>query len=122
MLCYAIVFITSALIFYTIGVWSEKKQGVLKKWHLCVFYLGLVFDILGTTLMSKLANGGIQFNFHGLTGLFSIILMLLNVVWATIILIKNDEKNKVTFHKFSIIVWMIWLVPFISGVILGMSH
>ena len=49
MLVYAIISITSALIFYTIGVWSEKKQGELKIWHLLVFYLGLVFDTLGTT-------------------------------------------------------------------------
>ena len=111
MLVYAIISITSALIFYTIGVWSEKKQGELKKWHLLVFYLGLVFDTLGTTLMSKIVKGGFQFNFHGITGLLAIILMLLHALWATIVLIKNDEKAKANFHKFSIIVWVIWLIP-----------
>lgn len=30
MLIYAIIFITLALVFYTIGVWSEKLQGTLK--------------------------------------------------------------------------------------------
>ena len=122
MLIYAIMSITSALIFYTIGVWSEKKQGELKKWHLLVFYLGLVFDTLGTTLMSRIVNEGFQLNFHGVTGLLAIILMLLHALWATIVLIKNDEKTKVNFHKFSIIVWIIWLVPFISGAIFGISH
>lgn len=122
MLVYAIMSITSALIFYTIGVWSEKKQGELKIWHLIVFYLGLVFDTLGTTLMSKIAKGGFQFNFHGVTGLLAIILMLLHALWATTVLIKNDEKTKANFHKFSIIVWGIWLIPFISGAIMGMSN
>jgi uncharacterized repeat protein (TIGR03987 family) len=122
MLFYAIMFITLALIFYTIGVWSEKKQGELKKWHLLVFYLGLLFDTLGTTLMSKLDKGGFEFNFHGVTGLLAIILMLIHALWATIVLIKNDEKVKANFHKFSIIVWTIWLIPFISGAIFGMSH
>lgn len=122
MLVYAIISITLALIFYTIGVWSEKKQCELKKWHLMVFYLGLVFDTLGTTLMSKIVNGGFQLNFHGVTGLSAIILMLLHALWATIVLIKNDEKAKANFHKFSIIVWIIWLIPFISGTILGVSH
>ena len=42
----AIIFITSALIFYTIGVWSEKKEGELKKWHVIIFYCVLVFDAL----------------------------------------------------------------------------
>jgi uncharacterized repeat protein (TIGR03987 family) len=121
MLAYAIISITSALIFYTIGVWSEKKQGELKRWHIFIFYLGLIFDTLGTTLMSKIAEGGFQFNFHGITGLLAIILMLFHALWATIVLIKNDEKAKAKFHKFSILVWIIWLVPFISGAILGMS-
>jgi uncharacterized repeat protein (TIGR03987 family) len=122
MLVYAIISITSALIFYTIGVWSEKRQGELKEWHLLVFYSGLVFDTLGTTLMSKIAKGSFQFNLHGITGLLAIILMLLHALWATIVLIRNDEKAKANFHKFSIIVWVIWLIPFISGAILGMSH
>lgn len=122
MLRYAIIFITSALLFYTIGVWSGKKQGELKIWHLFVFYLGLIFDILGTIFMSKLAKGGFQFNFHGLFGLLSIILMLLNVVFATMILIKNDKKLKTTFHKFSITVWFIWLISFFSGAYMSMPH
>jgi uncharacterized repeat protein (TIGR03987 family) len=122
MLINAIISIILALIFYTIGVWSEKKQGELKKWHLLVFYLGLVFDTLGTTLMSKLVNSGFQLNFHGVTGLLAIILMLFHALWATIVLIKNDEKAKANFHKFSIIVWVIWLIPFISGAIFGMAH
>ena len=121
MLIYAIISITSALIFYTVGVWGEKVQGELKKWHLFILYIGLILDVLGTSLMSKLAKDGFQLNFHGLTGLLSIFLMLLNVIWATITLIKNDEKTKAIFHKFSIIAWVIWLIPFISGVILGMS-
>ena len=85
-------------------------------------YLGLLFDAIGTTLMSILAIGGFVFNFHGITGLLAIILMFLHALWATIVLIKNDEKAKANFHKFSIIVWTIWLIPFISGAIFGMSN
>ncbi|OOM81014.1 hypothetical protein CLPUN_11740 [Clostridium puniceum] len=121
MLVYAIMSITLALIFYTIGVWIEKIQKELKIWHLFTFYLGLIFDTLGTTLMSKIAMGSFQFNFHGITGLLAIILMLFHALWATIVLIKNNEKTKANFHKFSIVVWIIGLVPFVSGAILGMS-
>lgn len=122
MLIYAIISITSALIFYTIGVWSEKIQGELKKWHLIIFWIGLIFDTLGTTLMSKIANSGFQLNFHGVTGLLAIILMLVHALWATFVLIKNNARAKVNFHKFSIVVWIIWLIPFISGAILGMAR
>lgn len=122
MLIYAVVTITLALIFYTVGVWSEKKQGELKKWHLIVFWLGLIFDTTGTTIMSKIASGGFKLNFHGITGLLAIILMLFHAVWATIVLFKNNENTKANFHKLSIIVWIIWLIPFISGAIFGMAR
>lgn len=121
MLIYAIISITLALVFYTIGVWSEKLQGKLKIWHLAIFWIGLGFDTLGTTLMSKIASNGFQLNFHGITGLIAIVLMLFHAVWATLVLVKGSENAKVNFHKLSIFVWLIWLIPYISGAIFGMS-
>lgn len=121
MLVYAIVTITLALLFYTIGVWSEKIQGQLKVWHTVVFYIGLVFDTVGTTIMSRIAEGGFKLNFHGITGLLAIVLMLFHAIWATVVLVRGDEKAKANFHKFSIIVWIIWLIPFISGALFGMN-
>ena len=38
----AIVIISMALIFYSVGVWSERIQGRLKGWHVTAFVLGLV--------------------------------------------------------------------------------
>jgi uncharacterized repeat protein (TIGR03987 family) len=117
----AITFITCALIFYTIGVWAEKIQGELKKWHIVVFFIGLFFDTTGTLAMERIANlsssSQSAFNIHALTGVLAILLMLVHAIWATIVIRKNDEKLKVNFHKFSIIVWLIWLVPFVSGAV-----
>jgi uncharacterized repeat protein (TIGR03987 family) len=118
---YAVIFINSALLFYTIGVWSEKRQGTLKLWHLIMFYIGLTFDTLGTTMMSKIAAGGFKLNFHGITGLLAILLMLFHALWASYVLFKNNEQMKVKFHKFSIFVWLIWLIPFLSGAVFGMA-
>jgi uncharacterized repeat protein (TIGR03987 family) len=121
MLVYAIITITLALVFYSIGVWSEKIQGDLKKWHLIIFWIGLAFDTTGTTLMSKIANDGFKLNFHGVTGILAIVLMLVHAVWASIVLIRNNETERNNFHKFSILVWIIWLIPFVSGAIFGMA-
>lgn len=121
MLVYAIVSITLALVFYSIGVWGEKLQGVLKRWHLVTFWVGLLFDTLGTTLMSTMAGSGFTLNFHGITGVLAIALMLFHAVWATIVLLKNDQAKRNSFHKFSIAVWLIWLIPYVSGAIFGMS-
>jgi len=119
MLIYAIIFINLALLLYTVGVWAEKLQRRLKVWHVAVFWGGLIFDTLGTGAMGILSGGMFQVSFHGITGLVAILLMLFHATWATLVMIKNDEKMKIKFHKFSIVVWIIWLIPMVSGIVFG---
>ena len=114
------ILITLALVFYTIGVWSERIAGRLKAWHLIFFWGGFVFDTTGTGLMLEMA-GGMTFDIHGVTGLIAILLMLVHAIWATVVLLRNDEKAIVNFHKFSLVVWLIWLVPYFSGFFLSMG-
>jgi uncharacterized repeat protein (TIGR03987 family) len=125
MLIYAIIFITLALVFYTLGVWSEKLQGTLKPWHLGLFLLGLVCDTTGTLLMESIATNSVVvvsgFNLHGITGVIAIALMLIHAIWAAVVLVKKNDDMILKFHRFSIIVWIIWLVPFISGTISHMK-
>lgn len=126
-LIFAIVAITLALIFYTIGVFSERKSKNLKKNHVIIFWLGLICDTTGTLTMSKIANSGANtmsamgLTLHGVTGFLAIVLMLFHAIWATWVLYKNEEKKKETFHKFSIVVWLIWLIPYFIGMVLGMK-
>ncbi|WP_131068215.1 molecular chaperone HtpG [Clostridioides difficile] len=35
--------------------------------------------------------------------------------------LKDDEEKKKFFHKFSIVVWTIWLVPYFIGMFIGMA-
>lgn len=117
----AILSITMALILYTIGAWSQKITGQLKTWHAVLFWVGFVFDTTGTLLMALLA-GGMELNLHGLSGVVAIVLMLVNAVWATIVLANKQEAALRNFHKFSIFVWAIWLIPLISGILGGMTR
>lgn len=117
----ATVIITLALIFYSIGVWAERLSGRLKLWHLVFFWLGLVCDTLGTGMMLEMA-GGLTFDVHGLTGLLAIILMFVHAVWASIVLARRDERLIKNFHKFSIVVWLIWLVPYLSPMFLRIGE
>ncbi|ADL05190.1 HsmA family protein [Lacrimispora saccharolytica] len=116
------VSITLALVFYTVGVWSERFQGQLKTWHLLIFWLGLIFDTIGTAIMGRFSAYGFRMNIHGLTGLLAILLMVFHAVWATIVVARDDKNARADFHKFSIIVWLIWLIPYLSGAILGMTR
>ena len=100
-------------------MWSERFAGRLKGWHLALFWAGLAADTLGTSLMKRIA-GGVVLNFHGATGLAALFLMTLHTVWATVVLIRRDERSVQGFHKFSLIVWLLWLVPFVTGVVIGM--
>ncbi len=110
------IIISLALLFYSIGVWSERFAGRLKAWHLAFFWLGLVCDTWGTGLRLEMA-GGLTFVLHGLTGLLAIVLMFIHAVWATIVLLRKNEKLIVRFHKFSVLVWLIWLLPYLSPMI-----
>lgn len=126
-LIFAIITITLALVFYTVGVFGERKARSLHKKHVIIFWLGLVCDTIGTVTMSKIANSGTAevtqngLNIHAYTGLVAIVLMLFHAVWATWVLYKKDQAKKETFHKFSFIVWIIWLIPYVIGMIVGMS-
>ena len=119
MLIIAISFIFAACILYSVGVWSERISRRLKGWHVIVFWMGLICDTIGTGAMGIMAGSIIQFNIHGLTGLVAIILMLFHAIWATSVIVRKDEKMILQFHKFSIVVWIIWLIPMLSGMILG---
>jgi uncharacterized repeat protein (TIGR03987 family) len=115
MLVIAIAFIFAACLIYTLGVWAEKIQKHLKTWHVFIFWLGFICVTIGTGAMGKMVGSLIQFNFHGLTGLIAILLMLFHAVWATIVIYRKNEKLVVSFHKFSVVVWIIWLIPMVIG-------
>ena len=115
------IVINLALVFYSIGVWSERIQGVLKWWHLAFFGLGLICDTWGTGLMFDMA-GGMTFDIHGLTGLLAIVLMLVHALWALIVLLRKDERSLKSFHRFSVFVWLIWLIPYLSPMFFGMGN
>lgn len=114
----AMVLINLALVFYSIGVWSERIQGKLKVWHLGFFFGGLVCDTLGTGAMMDMA-GGLTFDIHGVSGVVAILLMLVHALWATVVLIRKDEKAINSFHRFSLLVWFIWLIPYLSPMFFG---
>ena len=118
----SIVLITTALIFYSLGVWAERLARYLKQWHVVAFWIGFVFDISGTLAMHLMAKGPFDLTEpHTLTGQFALWLMFLHATWATYVVRKGSEKMLTQFHRFSVFVWMIWLIPYFGGVYLGMA-
>ncbi|PTT61633.1 HsmA family protein [Arthrobacter sp. HMWF013] len=126
MLLPAIILITAALVFYSIGIWAERIQRVLKWWHAGFFALGLLCDASGTYLMTQLAASG-EGRAEGagaglnavmaVTGAAALLLMVIHLAWAAIVLLRNRDAEKKQFHKFSLLVWGIWLIPYFTGAI-----
>ena len=113
--------ITLALVFYSIGVWAERLARWLKPWHVVAFWTGLLFDVSGTWTMHLLAREPFSLaDPHTLTGQLALWLMLAHAAWATAVVRRGGDEARRGFHRYSLAVWIIWLVPYIGGMILGM--
>lgn len=116
------ILITLALIFYSIGVWSERIALYLKPWHVASFWTGFIFDISGTWAMHLISKGPLDLmSPHTLTGQIALWLMLIHAIWASYVVWKGSETTRTGFHRYSIIVWLIWLVPYFGGMYMGMK-
>jgi len=126
MLAAAIILITLALVFYTAGVWAERYSGRLHWWHVALFAVGLTCDTSGTVAMTAIASlegqgpVGILSAVMRLTGGIAIVLMAAHLGWAIVTMVRNREPELLTFHRFSVVVWAIWLVPYITGMLSAM--
>jgi len=117
----AVLLMIAALGFYSVGVWAAFAAKRLRPWHLACFWAGLLADGAGTEMMRRLA-GGLHWSLHTATGSAALLLMFGHAVWASAVLLRRDEHALRTFHRISITVWSIWLIPFISGMLLGRSR
>jgi uncharacterized repeat protein (TIGR03987 family) len=116
----AVILITLALIFYSVGVWAERLVRYLKTWHLVMFWTGFLFDTSGTLAMDMMKPGVDWTSSHTITGQIALWLMLAHAIWATRVVRKGTQEARARFHRLSIVVWLIWLVPYVGGMILGM--
>lgn len=110
----AVVGILLAAALYSVAVFAERRAGVLRPWHLVVFWVGFAVDTTATTLMSMI-TGGITMDIHGILGVSAILIMLVHSVWATVVLVRKDEGAARQFHKFSLAVWVLWMVTLVTG-------
>lgn len=117
----ATTIISLALVAYTIGVFGERNSGTLKRSHLIFFWIGLACDSTGTAIMSPMtqSSGGSISLLHPVTGGLAIALMFFHATWATYVLLRSNSKQRHNFHRLSICVWLIWLVPYCTGVLIG---
>lgn len=118
----AAVLITLALVFYSLGVWAERLARYLRGWHVAAFWTGFVFDVSGTLAMHQIATGPFDITEpHTLTGQIALWLMLAHATWATVAVRRGNEEVLRRFHRYSLFVWLVWLIPYFGGMYLGMT-
>ena len=114
-----LILFTFALIVYSVATWAGVKSGILKKWHLILFWIGFVAD-LSATLAIGWVYGGFQQNTHSYLGAIALLAVLAQNIAATKIL-KDGDQNWVTSFpkKVSLPVWVIWMASYIAGLLLS---
>lgn len=45
--------------------------------------------------------------------------MAIHAVWATVTYLKHNPATLKTFHRFSLSVWGLWLLPYVGGLVLA---
>jgi len=112
-----------AFVFYTTGVWSERARRDLRWWHVVLFWSGLVCDGAATELMRQLTAIGERAGFvHTFTGLAAFGLMAVHALWATWVLVRGSTAAREGFHRYSIAVWGLWLLPYVGGMVAGIAR
>ncbi len=113
-----------AFVFYTTGVWAERAARDLKTWHVTAFWLGIACDTAATEMMLRMlvAQGGVNDWIHTVTGASALGLMAVHAVWATWTLVRGSDAVRKGFHRYSIAVWAVWLVPYLGGMVAGIMR
>lgn len=117
------IIMSLAFAFYTTGVWAERAARNLRLWHVVAFWTGWAFDAYGTWLMEQMRMAGQESGlFHGLTGASAFALMGVHAVWAAWVLVRGTDSARRGFHRYSVIVWVVWLVPYLGGMVAGIMR
>lgn len=51
------------------------------------------------------------------TGSLALALMAAHLIWGVVVRVRNRPRELATFHRLSLIVWAIWLIPYFTGAI-----
>ena len=112
--------ISAALVFYTWGVFGERRSGTLTRKYVTLFWIGLACDTTGTLMMSSMAaQTAVIKCVHGNTVVVDNLFMLIHETRAKWTYLRGSEQAQKRFHTFSTVVWLAWLIPYIIGILMG---
>jgi len=117
----SVISICAALVFYTCAVWMNFFKKRLTTTHAVLFCCGLATDIAATSGMAASVEGRVTYDLHTISGYTALFLMLVVTISGVFAVVRKHEGLLANFHRVSVPVWCIWMVSWITGVVLGLQ-
>ncbi len=118
----SVISITLALVLYTIAVWRNWRNKTLTTAQIILLWCGLTADFLATKMMGLSIEGEIVWDFHTISGYAGLVLMGLLAVVGSLAKWKGNEVVLKSFYHYAIPVWIIWVISYATGVIIGLQR
>jgi hypothetical protein len=115
----AVILVTFTLIFYSISVITEQRQGSISKRVLTFLTVGVALDITSTALMI-IGSGKIPITVHGFIGYSALLLMLTDTILTWRFWRKNgDVQISKILGMYTKIAYGWWIIAYIVGAIMS---
>jgi uncharacterized repeat protein (TIGR03987 family) len=114
-----VIIVILALIFYSLGIFTEQRHKRIDKRVLSFLSLGLIFDISATACMI-IGSTNSPFTFHGFIGYTGLLAMSIETFLAYQFYTKHGPNAKVSsaLHWYSRLSYLLWVIVFITGSLL----
>ena len=117
----AVIVVTFALIFYSIGVITEQRKCCVTKWVVGFLTAGIILDISSTALMI-IGSGKIPITVHGFIGYSALTVMLIDTILIWRFWRRNglaEAPKRLTLYTRFAYSW--WVVAYIAGAVIAMT-
>ena len=118
----SVISITTALLLYTVAVWRNWQLKLLTTTHVVLLWLGLAADALATRMMGMSIDGELVWDFHTISGYAGLVLMALLAATGTWARWTDRQALLTSFHRFAIPVWVIWVISYATGIVIGIQR
>jgi len=117
----AVVIVTFALIFYSIGVITEQRKRGISPRVLTFITLGVACDISSTTLMI-IGSRKIPITVHGFIGYSALLAMLVDTFLIWRFWRRNGTAHvSDALNLYTRIAYAWWVVAYIAGAVIAMT-
>ena len=118
----SVISITTALVLYTVAIWRNWRAKLLTTAQIILLWFGLAADVLATQMMGLSVEGDISWDFHTISGYTGLVLMALLAITGSWAKWSGNNALLISFHRYAIPVWIIWVISYLTGVIIGMQR